>query len=156
MLLLGSEDEKADRDRRRRHDQLQISGVLAFFFIYPAYRTRSFRRAQSDLPVACKIEKNGDSASCRLTQDDQWIGDLDRCFREAEYFRPNHPRKERDYYLQVIRKSSRTDQYLVCLDSHGPDYDYFYVVNRSGNSTWFGSAFRAPGLRRLMDQSAVK
>jgi hypothetical protein len=135
---------------------LQISAVLTFFFIYPPYRTKSFRQTQGDTPIACKIEKSYEPATCRSIQDASWIGDLDRSFRQAEYFRPNHPRKDREFYLQVTRKSSKTDQYLVFLDSRGTEHDFFYVVNRSGNSTWFGSAFRAPDLRRLMDQSGVK
>ena len=135
---------------------LQISAVLTFFFIYPRVRTKSFREAQSDPPVWCKIEMNYQPATGRLNQNDPWVGDLDRCFRQAEYFRPDHPRKEREFYLQVFRKSSKTDQYLVFLDARGPDYDYFHVVNRSGNTTWYGSAFRAPHLRRLMEESGVK
>lgn len=135
---------------------LQISAVLSFFFIYPPYRTRTFRQAQSDPPIACEIEKNYEPATCRLNQDARWIGDLDRSFREADYFRPNHPRKDREFYLRVLRKSSKKDQYLVFLDARGPEYDFFYVVNRSGNSTRFGSAFKAPELRRLMEQSGVK
>jgi hypothetical protein len=135
---------------------LQFSAVLTFFVIYPRYRTKSFRQAQSDPPVACKIEKNYQPATCRFTQNEQWVGDLDRSFREAEYFRPNHPRKDREFYLQVFRKSSKTDQYVVFLDTRGPEYDHFQVVNRSGNTTWFGSAFRSPHLRRLMEESGVK
>jgi hypothetical protein len=135
---------------------LQISAVVTFFVIYPRYRMRTFRAAQSDPPVACKIERNYEPETCRLTQDERWLGDLDRAFHAADYFRPNHPRREKEFYLQVIRKSSKTDQYLFFIDERGPSHDYFTVVNRSGKTTWYGSAFQAPGLRQLMEQSGVK
>jgi hypothetical protein len=72
------------------------------------------------------------------------------------YFRPDHPRRESEYYVRVIRKSSMTDEYLFFLDKRGDDYDYVSVVHRSGNSTRYGSAFRVPGLRKLLDDPILK
>jgi len=135
---------------------LQLAAILTFFFFYPRYRTKTFREAQADSPANCEIELDQESATRQTHSGDVWLRDLDRTFAAAEYFRPNHPRKEKEFYLRVTRLSSRTDQYLVFLDRRGPEFDYFYVVNRSGRSTRFGSAFRAPDLRRLMTESGVK
>jgi len=135
---------------------LQFSALAGFFFIYPRYRTKTFREAQSDAPVSCEIERDGEPATRRTIREGAWIEDLHRTFAAAEYFRPNHPRREKTFYLRVTRKSSRIDQYLFFLDSRGSAVDYFSVVNRSGNTTWYGSAFQAPELRRLMEQSGVK
>ena len=135
---------------------LQLSAILTFFFIYPRYRTKSFREAQSDTPVACDIERSFEPATMRTIRETGWIRELDRALSRAEYFRPNHPHREKEFYLRVTRESSRTDQYLVFLDTRGGEYDYFSVVKRSGKTTRYGSAFRSPDLRRLMEQSGLK
>jgi len=130
--------------------------IVGSFTVYPGYRTRKFHEAESDKPVKCVVQLEHPSPRPVTIEDPEWIGLLGRSWSGANYHRPNHPHGEKAYYLRVTRASSRVDQYLVSLDRRGEEYDYFYVVNRSGNSTQFGSAFRAPGLRRLFDHPLLK
>ena len=132
---------------------IQLSGIVCFFFVYPWYRTDQFRKSQSDQAIRLEVELDERARGKTLTvEDPKILHALNSAFSQARYFHPNHPGKERQYYARVFRESSRIDEYEILLDLRGAEYDFFHVVHRSGNTTWYGSSFQAAGLRDLVNQ----
>jgi hypothetical protein len=127
--------------------QFVLLGVaLATHLLYGKLRTKHFIAAQAKGAKHIEIETKGVNGVTTIRN----LRDLEailESLRSANYFLPNHPRVEKEFLMRVHREDSTVDEYEIVFDVRGADHDYLNVVSRSGATTFYGSAFRTPGLR---------
>lgn len=127
---------------------LVMGSIGGAIFFYGKHRTVQFKAAQADAARHVEIGRDDDGRQYVVSiTDPRVLREILEPLKKAEYFWPNHPRKEHTYWMKVHRTNSRAEEYQIFLDERGVDYDYVRVIHRSGNTTFYGSAFKAPGLR---------